>query len=179
LLLQLTATVPGVSTATLIFLIIGTLGIVIAATAILGGDLLDLTDGFVSTELLAGLLGGFGFGAAIANELIGDDTGMAVVLALGVIAAVPVSLLSWLIVNRLGNMRTDATPTRADLVGTRGVVVTPIPAGGYGEVRVRIGGQPVKLNARADRPLGLGAQVKVVEATSDTSVIVQQTAPLT
>ena len=70
-------------------------------------------------------------------------------------------------------MRTDATPTRDDLVGALGVVVTPIPASGYGEVRVRLGGQPVKLNARADQPVPLGAQVFVVEAPSDTSVIVE------
>lgn len=167
------------SLATLLFLIIGALGIVIAAVALLGGELLDFGDGFFSTEVIAAMVGGFGFGAAAANELLGDDAGMAVVLSLGIVIAIPMSLLAWLAVSRMRNMRTDATPTRADLVGTKGVVVTPIPVGGYGEVRVRIGGQPVKLNARADRPIGLGAQVTVVEATSDTSVIVQQTAPLT
>jgi membrane protein implicated in regulation of membrane protease activity len=75
-------------------------------------------------------------------------------------------------------MRTDATPTRADLVGRLGVVVTPINPGGYGEVRVSLGGQPVKLNARSDQHVPLGARVFVVEAISDTSVIVEQTPAL-
>ncbi len=162
------------STATLIFLIIGALGVLIAAVAVLGGDLLDMGDGFVSTELVAGLVGGFGFSAAVLNELFGEDIGLAVVLALGVITAIPLALLSGLLVDRMSRMRTDATPTRADLVGTRGVVVTPIPAGGFGEVRVRIGGQPVKLSARAERPVPLGTKVAVVTAVSDTSVIVQE-----
>jgi hypothetical protein len=53
------------------------------------------------------------------------------------------------------------------------VVVTPIPNAGYGEVRVRVGGQPVKLNARAERPIALGAQIFVVEALTETSVLVE------
>ena len=75
-------------------------------------------------------------------------------------------------------MRTDATPTRTDLVGRLGVVVTPIPAEGYGEVRITIGGQPVKLYAKADHPVPLGARVFVVEAPSDTSVVVEVTSPI-
>jgi len=51
--------------------------------------------------------------------------------------------------------------------------VTPIPAGGLGEVRVRFAGQQVKFSARADAPLPLGARVFVVAATSDTSVVVE------
>ncbi|MDI1461675.1 hypothetical protein QEZ54_11890 [Catellatospora sp. KI3] len=160
--------------ATLIFLVIGAVGIVLAAVAILGGDLLDLGDGFVSTELVASFVGGFGFAAAILNELVGGDVGLVAVLALGLVAAIPLAVLTGLLANRLGDMPTDATPTRADLVGSRGVVVTPVPAGGYGEVRVRIGGQPVKLGARADQPVPLGMKVLVVEALSDTSVYVRE-----
>jgi len=57
-------------------------------------------------------------------------------------------------------------------------VVTPIPAQGYGEVRISLGGQPVKLNARAEEPIALGAKVFVIEAPSDTSVVVEQTPPI-
>jgi membrane protein implicated in regulation of membrane protease activity len=67
-------------------------------------------------------------------------------------------------------MRTDATPNRTDLVGRKGVVVTEIRDGVYGEVRVRIGGQQVKLNAQSDVPVAAGAYVTVTEAPSDTSV---------
>jgi hypothetical protein len=77
-----------------------------------------------------------------------------------------------------GRMRTDATPTRADLIGRMGVIVTADPVQGYGEVRVSIGGQPVKLNARSDKPVALGARVFVIEAPSDTSVVVEETSPV-
>jgi membrane-bound ClpP family serine protease len=163
-----------VSTATLLFLCIGALGILIAAVAILGAEFLDFGDGLFSTEVVAAMVGGFGFGAAAANELLGDDAATATVLALGVVISLPITLLAWLLTSRVRNMRTDATPTRADLVGTTGIVVTPVPLGGYGEVRVRIGGQPVKLNARAELPVALGAKVVVLEAPSDTSVIVKE-----
>ena len=80
-----------------------------------------------------------------------------------------------MIVRAAGNIPTDATPTDADLVGVLGVVVTPIPAQGYGEVRVTLGGQPVKVSARADSPIPLGTQIMVISALSDTSVVVEET----
>jgi membrane protein implicated in regulation of membrane protease activity len=75
---------------------------------------------------------------------------------------------------RIGTMPTDATPTAEDLVGKRGVVVTPVPAGGFGEVRIRVGGQPMKLYARASKPISLGVAVLVTAALSETSVIVTE-----
>ena len=74
---------------------------------------------------------------------------------------------------RSRDMPTDPTPSRADLAGALGVVVTPIPAAGYGEVRVNLAGQPVKFNAKADRPIAAGAKIFVVEALSETSVLVE------
>ena len=168
--------------ATLTFLIIGGCGVLILAIALLGGEFLhfghvDTGGGLWSVEALAGFAGAFGFAGAIANELLGKDTLAATVGAgaVGALAAVPTAYLTLKLSKAARDMRTDATPTRADLVGSIGVVVTPIPAQGYGEVRVRLGGQPVKLNARADRPLPLGAQVFVVAAPSETSVIVEET----
>jgi hypothetical protein len=165
-----------VSAVTILFLVIGVLGIMIALVAILGGELLDFGDGLFSTEVVAAMVGGFGFGAAAANELLGGDGPLVLVLPMGVLVAVPIALGAWLLVSQTRNMPTDGTPTRSDLVATSGTVVTPIPLGGYGEVRIRIGGQPVKLNARAELPIALGAKVVVLEALSDTSVVVRETA---
>lgn len=168
--------------ATLVFLVIGGLGVLVLAVALLGGEFLhfghvDLDGGLWSTEALAGFAGAFGFAGAIANEVLGGDSAAAAIGggATGVLAAVPTAYLAVRLSKAARNMRTDATPTRTDLIGTLGVVVTPIPAQGYGEVRVRLGGQPVKLNARADRPLPMGAHVFVVEAPSETSVVVEET----
>jgi membrane protein implicated in regulation of membrane protease activity len=172
-------------TATVVFLIIGGLGLVVLALSLLGAEILHFghpdVDGPVSLEAVAGFVGAFGFVAAIASELLDAGTAVAVLAAAGagVVAAVPTAYLALRLARAARNMRTDPTPTRQDLVGCLGVVVTPIPAAGYGEVRVRVAGQPVKLNARADRPVPIGARVFVVEAPSDTSVVVEETPAIT
>jgi membrane protein implicated in regulation of membrane protease activity len=169
------------STATVVFLIIGGLGVGLLTLSLLGAEILHFghpdMDGPVSLEAVAGFAGAFGFAGAIASELLDADTPVTVVAAVGVgvAAALPTAYLALRLARAARDMRTDPTPTRHDLIGQLGVVVTPIPATGYGEVRVRVGGQPVKLNARADKPVAIGAQVFVVEAPSDTSVIVEET----
>jgi membrane-bound ClpP family serine protease len=171
-----------VTAATVVFLGIGALGLVILAIALLGGGLLHLGhvdfDGLFSLEVIAGFLGAFGFAGAISAELLDARTPALVLIAVAV-AATAAIVAAWLAL-RLSraarDMRTDATPTRQHMVGTLGVVVTAVPAGGgYGEVRVRLGGQPVKLNARADQALPAGTQIFVVEAPTETSVVVEAT----
>ncbi|GAB2938954.1 hypothetical protein GCM10027280_29010 [Micromonospora polyrhachis] len=169
------------ATATLIFLIIGGVGLVVLAVALLGAEMFSFgqpdVDGPVSLEAVAGFVGALGFGGAIASELLDARTPgtVAVAAGVGVLAAVPTGWLAVRLARAARNMRTDATPTRDHLVGSLGVVVTPIPAAGYGEVRVRVGGQPVKLNAKAEEPIATGTQVFVIEALSDTSVLVEAT----
>ncbi|MDG4778300.1 NfeD family protein [Micromonospora sp. WMMD961] len=172
-------TVQVVATGTLIFLIIGAAGIGVLALALLGTELFQFghpdVDGPISVETVAGFAGAFGFGGAIVNELLGARTPGMVVGAVvgGVLAAVPTGWLASRLSRAARNMRTDATPTRDDLVGALGLVVTPVPVDGYGEVRIRLAGQPVKLSARADQPIPIGAQVFVVQALSETSVQVE------
>ncbi|MFI5844682.1 hypothetical protein ACIA8K_33780 [Catenuloplanes sp. NPDC051500] len=169
-----------VAPPTLIFLLVGGLGAAILAVALLGAGALRVVHvdlgGPASVESIAGFLGAFGFGGAIAAEVLGARTPGQLLAAagIGVAAAVPTAYLAVRLSHWARNIPTDATPTRADLIGAMGVVVTAIPHHGYGEVRVRFGGLPVKLYARADRPIGLGAEIFVVEAPSDTSVIVER-----
>ena len=170
------------TTAVMVFLVIGGVGVVLLALALLGGEILHLghidTDGFFSLEAIAGFLGAFGFaGAAVATML--DARTPALIVISVVIASVAAVVAAWLalrLTRAARSMRTDATPTRQHLIGTLGVVVTPVPAAtGYGEVRVRLGGQPVKLNARADAALPAGTPIFVVEALTETSVVVEAT----
>lgn len=171
------------SGVTLAFLIIGGLGVLVLAVALIGGEFLhfgqvDVGGGVWSTEALAGFAGAFGFAGAIANELLDGHAGAtATAGTAGLLAAVPAAYLTLKLSKAARNMRTDATPTRSDLVGALGVVVTPIPPQGYGEIRIRLGGQPVKLNARADRAVPIGAEVFVIEAPTETSVVVETTTP--
>lgn len=169
--------------ATVTFLFIGTIGIALLAVSLFLGDVLHAghpdADGPFSLPSIAGFVGAFGFGGAIAAALTGGGA-LSVVIALicGVLVAIPSAWGTMALARAAGRMRTDATPTRSDLIGRLGVVVTPIPESGYGEVRISLGGQPVKLNARSDQPVPLGARIFVVEAPSDTSVVVEQTPPV-
>lgn len=169
------------STATVVFLVIGGAGLALLALGLLGAEIFDFgqpdMDGPVSMEAVAAFIGAFGFGAAITSELLSAHTPGAVVAAAGAgfVAALPAGWIALRLARAARRMPTDATPTRADLVGSLGVVVTPVPADGYGEVRIRVSGQQMKFNARAEKPLPLGAHIFVVEAPSDTSVIVEAT----
>jgi membrane-bound ClpP family serine protease len=164
-----------VSAATVLFLVIGGLGILVLALGLLGVEIFDF-DGFVPLEAIAGGMAMFGFAAAIASSAMDARTAPALLasVGIGVAAAIPAGWLAVLLGRAAERMHTDATPVRDDLIGALGVVVTPIPGHGYGEVRVTLGGQPVKLNAIAERPIPLGAQVFVINAPSDTSVFVEQ-----
>jgi membrane protein implicated in regulation of membrane protease activity len=164
-------------TAAVVFLVIGGLGVLLLLFSLLGGELLDLGDSPVGVEAASGFLAAFGFAGAIAAAALDARTPLPLLASagIGLAAAVPAAWLAGRIVRAAGNMPTDATPTDADLVGVLGVVVTPIPAQGYGEVRVTLGGQPVKVSARADSPIPLGTQIMVISALSDTSVVVEET----
>jgi membrane protein implicated in regulation of membrane protease activity len=169
--------------ATVTFLLIGGLGIALLAVSLFLGDVLTIghpdANGPFSVPSVAGFLGAFGFGGAIAATLTGGGVvSIVVALIAGVLVAIPAAWGTMALGRLASRMRTDATPTRTDLVGRLGVVVTPIPPQGYGEVRITMGGQPVKLYAKADHPVPLGARVFVVEAPSDTSVVVEVTSPI-
>lgn len=130
----------------------------------------------LSLPAIAGFLGAFGFGGAIASVPLAGHGALTTLAAalIGLAAAVPMAWLAGRLVHAAMTMRTDRTPDSGDLLGATGVVVTPVPSGGdYGEVRIMIAGAPMKLNARADRPLDLGTRIFVVEVSSPTSVVVE------
>lgn len=131
----------------------------------------------LTLPVIAGFLGTFGFAGAIAATLTGGGRLAAVLAVLvGLVLGTPAAWLSGRLMNAAINMPTDATPTSSDLLGALGVVVTPVPpGGGYGEVRVMVAGQQIKLHARADTPLPLGAEIFVIEVPTPTSVLVERT----
>jgi membrane protein implicated in regulation of membrane protease activity len=131
----------------------------------------------LSLPVIAGFLGALGFGGAIGATLAGGTglVALLVGLTVGLLAAVPTAFLAGKLVNAAMNMATDGTLTSSDLLGTSGVVITPVPVGGYGEVRLAVAGQQIKFNARANEPLALGTRVFVIEVPSPTSVLVEPT----
>ncbi|HEX2417871.1 MAG TPA: NfeD family protein [Micromonosporaceae bacterium] len=162
---------------TSIFLVIGGIGLALLVLSLLLGDVFDLgmhAGGPFSLAAVSAFVGGFGFTGTVVATLL-PDLGAVVAAGAGVVAAIPTTWLTVRLSRALMRMRTDPTLTRHDLVGSTGVVVTPIPQDGYGEVRLRAAGQQIKFNARAGQAIPVGAEVFVIDTPSETSVLVEPT----
>ena len=170
------------------FLAVGGLSLVLLVLALGGGHVhighvhlghlrLGRGGAELSLPMIAGFLGAFGFGGAIVASLLpgaGAGTWFAATLV-GLVAAVPAGWLGGRLLRAAVNLHTDATLTSSDLLGTEGVIISPVPAGGLGEVRLAVAGQPMKFYARSDQPLALGTRVFVIAVPSPTSVLVEPT----
>ena len=168
--------------ASVAFLVLGGVGLLVLVGALVLGEIGDLDgDGPFSLPALAALVGGLGFGGAAATELLPASLPGALrvllALAVGLAVAVPLAWGAVRLSRSLRDMPTQETLTRHHLVGCQGVVVSAVPSPGLGEVRLHIAGQRVKFAARSDVPLPAGTPVYVVEALSETSVQVVSTAP--
>lgn len=164
-----------------LFLLLGMLGTAMLVLGLIGGELLDgLFDavgvdsagGLFSTEVIGGFLAAFGFGAWLLADGLGLGTGLAIAGG-GTAGLVTGGAALWL-TRSLISMPTDATPTSESMRGALGRVVTPIPHGGMGEVRISRNGLPLKLAARAQTDLPVGVEVVVVEVLSATAVLVAE-----
>ncbi|MFH9264504.1 MULTISPECIES: hypothetical protein [unclassified Streptomyces] len=163
-----------------IFLGLGIAGIVLLALSLIFGGVLEglldgvldgLFDGLLSLPVIAGFISMFGFGGAVVLGSTGAGTFLATVV--GVAAGLVAGWLTWKLSKALMRDQTHTTPRGTDLIGTSGSVVTAIPADGYGEVLLRLGGQPVKYAAKSATPVARGTEIWVEEALSTTSVAVR------
>lgn len=160
----------------LLFLVVGVVGFALLLLALVFDGFLDAV--LPSFDLPGGdivsgpALGAFAaaFGAAGALVMGSTDAGVGIACVVGVAAGLVLGGLVGLAARALTRTGTDATPRASDLVGLPGTVVTSIPAGGFGEVTVRLSGSPQKLNARAAAALDAGAAVVVDEVLSSSSV---------
>lgn len=170
---------------TLTFLVIGGIGTALLLVALLVGEIGHFggpdADGPFSLPAIAAFIGGAGFVGAIPSALVGDSiSGTPKVLlcgAIGVVGALPIAWGAIRLSAGLMRMRTDATLTEGDLVGSQGVVITRIDQDRLGEVRLRVAGQDLKYYARSAAALPIGTPVYVVEALSPTTVEVVSTGP--
>ena len=164
------------------FLAVGGLGLVVLVVSLLAGEIADLgdADGPFSVPAIAAFLGGIGFGGAAATALLPALPGVAtVLLALlaGLVVALPLAAGAVRLSASLRDMPTEPTLTAARLLGAQGVVISRVPAGGFGEVRLAVAGQQLKYHARSDVALPAGTPVYVVDTPTETSVQVVSTAP--
>jgi membrane protein implicated in regulation of membrane protease activity len=168
------------------FLVIGGIGIFLLAASLVSGAHAHFghvhlhlpfhprthSESSLSLPSIAGFIGAFGFGGAIAAQLANSTTATLPVLV-GLAAAFPMAWFAARLTRAAMEMHTDATPNRDDVIGSLGVVIRQIPANGYGEVRVSFAGQLMKFHARAVEELPAGARILVIDAPSSTSVIVE------
>jgi hypothetical protein len=167
--------------AVTVFLVIGAVGLAIVLLALVLGEVLegifgafdlDAGGGVFSAPVLGSFLASFGFGAALIMFATGAG---ATVGALGGLASgIVVGGIALVMMRSLINMPTDETVTTAGLAGATGVVVTAIPADGFGEVTIRHHGSQHKYNARAPEPIAAGTSVRVTAVLSASAVQVER-----
>jgi membrane protein implicated in regulation of membrane protease activity len=154
------------------FWIIGCIGVALLAVSLVLGDVFDFdiagADWF-SGAALGGFVAALGFGAALADGLGGPGV---VTGAVGVGAGLTFGwFAAWL--TRVVRRDTSGSSTSADdTVGRDAVVVTAIPEGGFGTVKVILGGQVHRYNARAETALVEGTAVHVTGVLSPTALTV-------
>lgn len=164
------------------FLVIGAVGLAVVLSSLVLGDFLEgLFDGFdfgagvFSAPVIGSFLAAFGFGASLIMTATG--IGAAGGALGGLASGLVVGALALLMTRALMDMPTDPPVRTADLVGATGVVITPIPDGGFGEVSLTHAGQITKLSARAAQPVAAGTTVVVTQVTSSSSVLVRAADP--
>ena len=156
------------------FVVVGLAGAVLLVAFLLLDDVLEgiFPDAdWISGPVLGAVLAAFGLFGWVGQEAFDLSTGAAA--ARGVAGGVVLGWFTYKLSKALWNSPTDATPTTAALVGQHARVVTPVRAGGTGEVLVRLGGQPVKLSATAAEDLPLGTESVVISVESPTRVVVE------
>ncbi|QNG36833.1 hypothetical protein F1C76_09690 [Geodermatophilaceae bacterium NBWT11] len=164
-------------------LVVGGVGLLVLVLSLVVGEIGEFggdVDGPFSVPAVAAFLGGIGFGGAAASALLPDLPGVATVLLsllAGLVVALPLAAGALRLSASLRDMPTEPTLTDDRLLGTQGVVVSAVPAGGFGEVRLSVGGQQLKYSARSEAALPAGTPVYVVDTPSATSVEVVSTAP--
>lgn len=165
-----------------IFLILGITGLLVVVAGLLLGELLDgAVDAVLPGDFgpgvvpaLGAAVSAFGFGAALALRSGELTTGAAATA--GSVGAVVVGAASFFLARSL--IGDPVPPPRMEsLYGVFGVVITPIPAGGFGEIAVVVHGSHQKFSARAEQPLPARTSVYVLEVLSSTSVLVAPADP--
>ncbi len=157
-----------------VFLIIGILGLMIVGLSLLFGEAIDglldldfLGGDLFSIASIAAFLGAFGFGGVISLSIV-DVTWIAVVV--GILAGILAGWGAAALTRWLKRGETAASFRSDALVGAAGRVITAIPDGGYGEVRIYLGGRSHKRAAKADRAIASGTEVWVSSILSPTAV---------
>jgi membrane protein implicated in regulation of membrane protease activity len=141
-------------------------------TASAGGHATAFHFPFFSPLALATVFGAVGAYGLIALRGLGtsETASLLVAVPAGLVTAYLVTYVSWRLV-RAASGSSQVRP--AQLVGVRAEVLTPIPAGGIGEVAAMVEGQRFNAPARevAGRAVARGQLVRVTEMVGGTLLV--------
>jgi hypothetical protein len=163
--------------AVTVFLIIGAVGLALVLLSLVLGEVLeglfggldiDVGGGIFSAPVLGSFLASFGFGAALI--MFATGAGATAGALGGLLSGLVIGGIALVMMRSLVNMPTDETVTTSGLTGSPGVVITAIPAEGFGEVTIRHHGSQHKYNARAVEPIPAGTPVQVTAVLSASAV---------
>lgn len=168
-----------------IFALIGCIGLILLVAALIFGEIFDglldidaiawLDSDIFSTAGIAGLLGGFGFAGMIGLAFTSSVFFSTIfALVIGCLLAISASKF----IARIKSQVTDPTPSIHQIYGYEGIVITDIPEGGYGQIRVLIAGHRTMLNAQSNSAIEAGRTIWVDEVISPTCVRVTPYPPL-
>ena len=130
----------------------------------------DLTH--ISPVTIAGFVTAFGAFGILAQNLFNVADPLSLVWA--TVGGVLVGLVSHLVFYFVFiKPQGSSEVTRRDIVGARGEVITPIPAGGVGEIAVVAQGARMTLSARSvdDKPIRRGAMVIVDDRVGSVALV--------
>lgn len=157
-----------------LFLVLGVIGLVVIAVALVlgdlhGGFLESLGGDWFATEVVGAFVSALGFGGAAALQAgASDGVAVGVGLAAGVVFGVGAGALTRLVKGGA----TDDVPNADDVIGREGRVLSMVPDDGFGSVEIWVGGHTLRFNARADLAIEAGTKVHVTSVLSPTAVTV-------
>jgi hypothetical protein len=161
----------------LVLYVVGAVGLLLLLGGLVFGDALDGALGSAFDALDAGpgltaatgaALAAVGFGGALLAGPLGLLGGVLAGIGLGF----GVGIATLAVVRLALGGAPDRVASSADLIGVFGTVVSGIPDGGFGQVRLPLAGSSVQLSARAEEPLAAGTPIYVTEVLSGTAVVV-------
>ena len=134
-----------------------------------GFDMAHDGPGPVGLKTILAFTAGWGWGG-----LIGLDLGWGLLsLPFGMIVGLALAAVIFYFMRFLYAQEATSTVGVAHMIGQEGVVLTTIPSGGTGEIRLNVRGTSLKCLARSDseEAIPAGATISVVEEVGGTLVI--------
>lgn len=134
----------------------------------------------LSPVALAGFVTAFGAFGLITEAILGPGTSVGLSLLVALIGGLVVGGLSQIVFySFIVKSQGSSEVTRRDVVGATGEVLTPIPAGGLGEVAFVAQGARVVMTARGAQgeAIGRGSVVWIVDQVGSVALVVPVDAP--